>query len=62
MHRARVEGRQRHIPNWYELNWDHVERARSTWVSPDGIDLVLDAGTPAEENAQRLRTLLATRS
>ena len=24
LHRARVEGRQRQIPGWYELDWDHV--------------------------------------
>ena len=29
---------------------------------PTGLDLVLDAGTPVEENAERLRTLLAARS
>ena len=55
LHRSRVEGRQRHIPNWYELDWDHVERARSTWVPPDGLDLVLTPATPVEENAERLR-------
>jgi predicted kinase len=26
-HRSRVEGRARGIPNWYELDWPHVERA-----------------------------------
>jgi predicted kinase len=62
LHRARVEGRRRHIPNWYELDWDHVGRARSSWLPPEGLDLVLDAGTPVEENAERLRTLLAARS
>jgi predicted kinase len=62
VHRARVEGRRRHIPNWYELDWDHVERARSSWVLPDGLDLVLDAGAPVEENTERLRMLLAARS
>jgi hypothetical protein len=62
LHRACVEGRQRQIPNWYELDWDHVERARSSWLPPEGLDLVLDAGTPVQENAERLRTLLAARS
>ena len=59
LHRARVEGRLRHIPNWYELDWDHVARACSSWLPPEGLDLVLDAGTAVEENAGRLRTLLA---
>ena len=43
VHRSRVEGRQRQIPGWYELDWDHVERARSSWVPPEGLDLVLEA-------------------
>jgi hypothetical protein len=62
LHRSRVESRRREIPNWYELDWDHVARARSSWVAPDGLDLVLEAGDPLEENAERLRALLATRS
>jgi predicted kinase len=62
LHRARVEGRQRQIPGWYELDWEHVERARSSWVPPEGLDLTLEAATPVGENAVRLRTLLATRS
>jgi len=61
LHRAHVEGRRRHIPNWYELDWEHVEASRSSWVPPGGADLVLDAGVPAEENAERLRLLLAAR-
>jgi predicted kinase len=59
LHRARLEGRERHIPNWYELDWDRVERARASWIPPEGIDLVLDAAMPVEENAERLRTVLA---
>ncbi|HEX4127082.1 MAG TPA: AAA family ATPase [Acidimicrobiales bacterium] len=62
LHRARVEGRQRQIPGWYELEWDHVERVRSSWVAPDGLDLVLDAGEPMEANAAAMRRLLAERS
>lgn len=59
LHRARVEGRRRQIPDWYELDWEHVARARSSWVPPDGLDLVVEAGEPLEENAARLRTLLS---
>jgi hypothetical protein len=62
LHRSRVEGRQRRIPNWYELDWDHVERARSSWVPPGGLDLVLHADEPADDNADMLRALLAARS
>jgi predicted kinase len=59
LHQARVDGRQRLIPNWYELDWDHVEQARLSWAQPAGLDLVLDAAAPVEENAERLRALLA---
>jgi hypothetical protein len=62
LHRERMEGRQRGIPNWYELNWEHVERSRATWVPPDGPDLVLRAEEPVADNADRLRALLAERS
>lgn len=62
LHRSRVEGRQRAIPNWYELDWDHVERARSAWVSPHDIDLVLGSERTVRDNADTLRALLAARS
>lgn len=62
LHRSRVEGRERQIPNWYELDWDHVARARSEWEPPGGVDLVLEAGDPLEQNADRLRVLVASRS
>ncbi len=55
LHRSRVEGRQRQIPNWYELDWDHVARAREAWEPPGGVDLVLEAGDPLQQNADRLR-------
>ena len=42
LHRVHVEGPQRQIPNWYELDWDHVDRARAAWVAPGGLDLVLE--------------------
>jgi predicted kinase len=59
VHRSRVEGRQRRIPDWYELDWDHVERARSAWEPPDGLDLVLQTERTVEANAEELRALLA---
>jgi predicted kinase len=61
LHRDRVEGRRRNIPHWYELDWDHVSASRSSWNPPRGVDLVLDAAEPIEENADRLRGLLAGR-
>lgn len=59
LHRSRVEGRRRMIPDWYELDWDHVERARASWVPPGDVDLVLEAADQMEENATRVQALLA---
>jgi hypothetical protein len=56
-HRARIEGRRREIPNWYELDWPHVERTKSTWIPPAEVDLRLDAVDPAEMNQTRLSQL-----
>jgi hypothetical protein len=59
-HRARVDGRRRHIPNWYELDWDHVSAARASWTAPSGVDLALDCSERVENNADRLRRVIAT--
>jgi len=58
LHRSRVEGRQREIPNWYELNWDHVLRARHTWVPINDADLVVDAAHSIEQNIAQLERML----
>ena len=58
LHRSRVEGRRRAIPDWYELDWDHVQRARDTWVPIADPDLVLDAGAPPSHNLDLLHSLL----
>lgn len=55
LHRSRVEGRSRGIPNWYELDWDHVAKARASWATPHDVDIALEAGDPVVGNAQRLR-------
>jgi predicted kinase len=57
-HRARVEGRRRAIPNWYEVEWDHVKRARSAWRPIIDADLVLSASEPLNANLERLHTFL----
>jgi predicted kinase len=62
LHRSRVEGRQRAIPNWYELDWDHVEQARSAWEPPHDVDLVLESERTVLDNADTLCALLAARS
>ena len=62
VHRARVEGRRRHIPNWYELEWEHVARARRWWVAPGDVDLVLEATDPVDMNAATLRKVIGSLS
>jgi predicted kinase len=57
MHRARIEGRQRRIPNWYELDWDHVERSIATWEETEGTDLALDTADGWEGNVALLHAL-----
>ncbi len=54
VHRSRVEGRRRHIPDWYELTWDEVERSRAAWEPPAAPDLELDAVDDLATNGRRL--------
>jgi predicted kinase len=58
LHRRRVEGRQREIPNWYELDWEHVLGARNTWEPISDADLVVDATHSTEQNIAQLEGLL----
>ncbi|NEE03977.1 AAA family ATPase [Phytoactinopolyspora halotolerans] len=55
LHRSRVDGRQRGIPGWHEIDWNHVERMRPEFPALRGSDLTLDAVHPIERN---LKTLL----
>ena len=51
LHRARVEGRRRDIPGWYELTWEQVLRTRAGYVPLSVADkLVLSAMQPVETN------------
>jgi predicted kinase len=54
LHRSRVVGRQRDIPDWYEVDWSQVETSRSAWQGPDQADLTLDAADSWAENLARL--------
>ena len=46
LHRSRVDGRQRDIPGWYELDWSHVERSRKSWDPNMPVDLKVDTAEP----------------
>ena len=56
LHQARLAGRQRGIPGWYELDWAEVERVRAGYEPWTADRLVLDMATPLAEN---LATALA---
>jgi hypothetical protein len=58
LHRSRIEGRQRGIPDWYELDWPHVESVMASWEPLEGADLVLDASDPLAANIASLTTAL----
>jgi len=57
-HRIRIKSRQRLIPNWYELDWDRVERSRSTWDPSLPADLALQATDSIEANRQILADVI----
>jgi len=61
LHRARIEGRARGIPGWYELDWPHVTGFLSRWEEPPDRDLLLDATDPLPHNLTRLTELLVAR-
>ncbi len=61
VHRARIEGRRRAIPGWYELDWANVARSRSEWEGLDDVDLLLDARTPFAQNEASLQSALSVR-
>jgi predicted kinase len=59
IHRSRIEGRERSIPDWYELDWDHVQRSRDRWDRPECADLILQATEHVTKNSELLARLLA---
>lgn len=60
VHRSRIEGRHRAIPDWYELDWDHVQRSRRSWEPPARVDLTLQATNARHSNSRMVRDFLAT--
>ena len=58
VHRSRVEGRQRNIPGWYELDWDQVELGRQRYAPLSGSKVVIDAVDDIDRNLDRVRAHL----
>ena len=61
VHRSRIEGRQRGIPEWYELDWAHVARGRKRYVPLAEPKVVLDAVDDPVENLALVRRNLLER-
>jgi predicted kinase len=57
-HQKRIEGRQRHIPGWYELDWKHVEARLNEWEPLRDADLYIDTALSFDENRARITQLL----
>lgn len=57
-HRRRVEGRQRNIPGWHEVDWAHVQRSRAESSPLTVPHLTVDAMEPIEANLERIRSLM----
>ena len=52
-HRARIEGRLRAIPGWYELSWEGALVSRRSYAALEGPKLVLDTMDDAGANLER---------
>ena len=50
LHQARLAGRQRGIPGWYELDWAEVERVRAAYEPWETGRYVLDLARPLADN------------
>jgi predicted kinase len=46
LHRSRVDGRDRCIPGWYELDWSNVEQSRKSWDPDMPVDMTVDTAQP----------------
>jgi hypothetical protein len=62
LHRSRIEGRQRRIPGWYELEWERVARGREGYPPLAGPKVTIDAIDPVEHNLAQVRAHLSTRT
>ena len=58
LHRSRVEGRKRNIPNWHEIDWEHVENMRAEFPPLTVDRLVVDAVDPVDANLGRVHDYL----
>jgi predicted kinase len=60
LHRARVDGRNRSIPGWYEFDWSQVERSSKSWDPNMPVHLKVDTSEPLSTIRSLLHDHLAT--
>lgn len=58
LHRSRLNGRQRHIPGWHELEWSEVEKVKDYYSPWEGERLVLDMTNSFDKNFLKAKTYL----
>lgn len=58
LHRTRVEGRERSIPDWYELDWDRVALGRHHYVPLTEPKLIIDSVNPVDSNFAKVKRWL----
>jgi len=61
LHRSRIDGRKRGIPGWYEFDWSHVERSRTSWDPNLAVDLKVDTAQSLPAIRRVLGDQVATR-
>lgn len=59
VHRSRIDGRERRIPGWYELEWDRVQNGRELYEPLPGPKVVVDAIVSVEQNLGSVRQHLS---
>ncbi|MFD7011172.1 AAA family ATPase [Rhodococcus jostii] len=57
-HRRRVEGRQRHIPGWHEVDWNHLQRMRVETPPLTVPHLTVDALYSVDDNLGHIHAWL----
>jgi predicted kinase len=57
--RGRIDGRQRHIPDWYELSWQDVIALQARFEPWQEERLIVDAVRPFAENVTAVLAYLA---
>lgn len=54
LHRSRIVGRDRGIPGWHEISWDHVERMRTEYPPLTVSHITIDAVNSLADNTRHV--------